>query len=295
MSIDLEKLNNLDSCELIKIENNFKPIMDIERSIIKKYRKQLWTPFIKGVKEFEMINDGDKVAVCISGGKDSLLLAKLLQEMQKHTSTNFELEFIAMDPGFNDINFEMLTNTCKNIGIDVKVFKTDIFEVVEKIAKDYPCYMCARMRRGALYDFAKQRGCNKIALGHHYDDYIETVMLNVLYGGKFAAMMPKLHATGKGNEGMELIRPMTYIRESDIIKYTKDNGIQAMNCGCVVAAGKTSSKRAEVKQILKQLREISPDIDKSIFSSTKNANITSLVGYQINGEKFSFLDNYDKE
>ncbi len=292
MSLDLNKLSSVDSCPIIEIEDNFKPIMEIERSIIKKYRKTLWTPFIKGVKEFDMINDGDKVAVCISGGKDSLLLAKLLQEMQKHTNTNFELEFIAMDPGFNDINYEMLQNTCKKIGIDVKVFDTNIFEVVEKIASDYPCYMCARMRRGALYDYAKSLGCNKIALGHHYDDYIETVMINVLYGGKFAAMMPKLHATGKGNEGMELIRPMVYIREHDIIKYTKDNGIQVMNCGCVVAAGKTSSKRAEVKQILAQLRELTPDIDKSIFAATKNANITALLGYQKDGEKFSFLDDY---
>ncbi len=294
MSIDITKLEGVDSCELIEIKDDFKPIIDIERSIIKKYRKQLWTPFIKGVKEFEMVDDGDKIAVCISGGKDSLLLAKLMQEMQRHTNTDFELEFIAMNPGFNDINYEMLTNTCKKIGIDVKVFDSNIFEVVEKIAKDYPCYMCARMRRGALYDFAKQLGCNKIALGHHYDDYIETVMINVLYGGKFQAMMPKLKATGVGNEGMELIRPLTYVRESDIIKYTKDNGIQAMNCGCVVAAGKTSSKRAEVKELLRQLRAITPDIDKSIFASTKNANITSLLGYQKDGEEFSFLDFYEE-
>lgn len=295
MSFKLTDMKNVEACARIIVEDDFKSVGEIEKSIIKKFRKELWTPFIKGIQEFEMVCNGDKIAICISGGKDSLLLAKLMQELQKHSKYTFELEFIAMNPGFNSVNYDILQNSCKKIGIDVQVFDTDIFAVVDKIARDYPCYMCARMRRGSLYDFAKQLGCNKIALGHHYDDMIETVMINVLYGGKFNAMMPKLKATSEANIGMELIRPMTYVREKDIIRFTKDNGIQAMNCGCVVAAEKTSSKRAEVKNILKQLREVDPIIDRSIFASTKNANISSLLGYEENSIKHNFLDNYDKE
>lgn len=288
--LDLEKLNSTENCTLTIAENEVKDVKEIERSIIKKYRKTLWTKFIKGVQEYEMVQDGDKIAVCISGGKDSLLLAKLLQELQKHSKYNFELKFIAMNPGFLDVNYKMLKKSCKELDIDVDIFDTEIFGIVEKIAKEYPCYMCARMRRGALYDYAKKLGCNKIALGHHYDDFIETTMINVLYGGKFNTMMPKLKATNYTS--MELIRPMVYVREADIKRFIKYTGVQAMNCGCVVVAGKTSSKRAEIKQILAQLREINEDIDKSIFASGKNVNISSIIGWEKEKEKFSFMDEY---
>ncbi len=289
--LKLSDTSGLEVCNTVFVDGPVNDVREIERSIIKKYRKQLWTPFIKGVKEFEMIEDGDKIAVCISGGKDSLLLAKLLQEMQRHGTTKFELEFIAMNPGFNDANYDMLVQSCNDLGIEVDVFKTDIFAIVEKIAKDYPCYMCAKMRRGALYDYAQSKGCNKIALGHHFTDFNETVLINVLYGGSYKAMMPKLKATNYDN--MELIRPMVYVHEDDIIRYTKHNKIRAMNCGCVVAANKTSSKRAEIKQLIKDLKTINPDVEKSIFASTKNVSTSSILGWNYNGEKSTFLDDYD--
>lgn len=285
-------LGGLEVCHTVSVGGPIKPLKEIEKSIIKKYRKQLWTPFIRGIKEYDMIADGDKIAVCISGGKDSLLLAKLLQEMQRHGQTKFELEFIAMNPGFNEGNYNLLVNTCQDLGIEVKVFKTEIFAVVEKIAKDYPCYMCARMRRGALYEYAQSLGCNKIALGHHFTDFNETVMLNVLYGGSYKAMMPKVISSNY--QGMELIRPMVYIHEDDIIRYTKYNNIRGMNCGCVVSANKTSSKRAEVKALIKNLKAINPDVEKSIFASTKNVAISSIIGWNNNGKKSIFLDNYEK-
>ncbi len=288
--LDLEKLDQVQNCELKINENPVRPVAEIERSLIKKFRKPLWTKFIKGIQEYEMIENGDKIAVCLSGGKDSYLLAKLLQELKKHSIYDFELEFIAMNPGFHEINHQMLVKGCAELGIEVKIFDTKIFKVVEKIAKDYPCYMCARMRRGALYDYAQSLGCNKIALGHHFDDFIETTMINILYAGKYNTMMPKLKA--KNYEGMELIRPMVYIREDDIRHFINYTGVQAMNCGCVVAAGKTSSKRAEIKEILKQLRMINPEIDKSIFASGKNVNITSIIGWEKEGKKYKFTDFY---
>ncbi len=290
--LDLNKLNEAENCKLEINDNPVRNLTEIERSIIKKFRKPIWTKFIRGIQEYDLIKDGDKIAVCLSGGKDSYLLAKLLQELQKHSHYNFELEFIAMNPGFHDINYQMLVKGCKELGIDVKVFDTQIFKVVEKIAKEYPCYMCARMRRGALYDYAQTLGCNKIALGHHFDDFIETTMINVLYGGKFNTMMPKLKAQNYQN--MELIRPMVYIRESDIRHFINYTGVQAMNCGCVVAAGKTSSKRAEVKAMLAQLRAINPEIDKSIFASGKNVNISSIIGWEQEGKKYKFTDNYEE-
>lgn len=286
----LSDTSNLKVCNTVLVDGPTNEVSEIERSIIKKFRKQLWTPFTKGVKEYDMINDGDSIAVCISGGKDSLLLAKLLQELQKHGATKFDLKFIAMNPGFNDANYQMLVDTCKALGIEVDIFKTDIFAIVEKIAKDYPCYMCAKMRRGALYEYAQSLGCNKIALGHHFTDFNETVLLNVLYGGSYKAMMPKVKA--KNYNDMELIRPMVYVHEDDIIKYTKYNNIRAMNCGCVVAANKTSSKRAEIKQLIKDLKKINPDVEKSIFSSTKNVSTSSIIGWNDNGVKSSFLDEY---
>ncbi len=295
MSLIKGNLEVKNHCKRIEVINDFKDIEDIERSIITKYRKTLWSKFIKGIKEYEMIEDGDKIAVCISGGKDSLLLAKLMQELQKHSKQNFELKFIAMDPGFNEVNYTILKNSCEKLNIDVNIFNTNIFNTINKIAQDYPCYLCAKMRRGALYNYAKSQGCNKIALGHHYDDFIETVLINVLYGGKFNAMMPKLKATNPKYKGIELIRPMVYVRENDIISYTKYNGIQTMNCGCVVTASKISSKRLEIKELLGELRKTNKNIDKSIFAATKNVQISSLIGWKDNEKKYSFLDKYKEE
>jgi len=291
MSLIIEKKENLDACERLIVENNFESIENIERSIIKKYRKEIWTPFMKGITDFDMIQSGDKIAICISGGKDSLLLAKCMQQLQRHSKIPFEIEYIAMNPGFNQINYDILTNSCEKIGIDVKVFDTEIFAVVDKIANNFPCYMCARMRRGSLYSYAQELGCNKIALGHHYDDFIETTMLNVLYAGNYKSMMPKLKATNFDN--MELIRPLVNVREKDIITYTQDNGIQVMNCGCVVAAKKTSSKRREVKDLLSQLRTHNPLIDKSIFASASNVSTESIIGWSDSNGNHSFLDDYD--
>ncbi len=281
------------TCTSILVEGEINSISEIEKSIIKKYRKDLWSPFIKGIKEFDMIQDGDKIAVCVSGGKDSILLAKSLQQLQRYSDVNFELKYIAMDPGFNDSNKSMLINTAKEVGIDLDVFSTEIFAIVQKIAKDYPCYMCARMRRGALYEYAQKIGCNKIALGHHFDDFIETTMLNVLYAGNYSNMMPKLKA--KNYDNMELIRPLVYVREEGIIKFTKYNKIRAMNCGCVVTSKSTSSKRQEVKELLKQLRKTDPVIDKSIFSSGKNVNVDSVMGGKIGEESFTFLSRKFQE
>ena len=279
-------------CEVLIPLSEIKPVKEIERSIIKTYRKELWSSFIKGIKEYELLQEGDKIAVAISGGKDSLLLAKLFQELQKHGNTKFELEFIAMNPGFHTINKERLKDNCNHLEIPIKIFETDIFEVVDKIANDYPCYMCARMRRGALYAKAQELGCNKLALGHHFDDIIETTMLNILYAGSYKTMVPKLKS--KNFKGLELIRPMLYIKEKDIKRYTQNNGLSPMNCGCVVAAGKTSSKRKEIKDLIANLKETFESVDMNIFRSAQNVNLDCILGYQKKGEKHSYLEFYDE-
>ncbi len=280
-------------CELLIPLSERKPLDEIEKSIIKRYRKLLWSRFTRAVKDFNLVEEGDRIAVGISGGKDSLLMAKLFQELKKHSKAKFELDFIAMDPGFHESNRSLLLSNCEYLGIPVNMFKSDIFEVVDKIASDYPCYLCARMRRGALYSKAKELGCNKLALGHHFDDVIETTLLNVLYAGNFKTMRPKLKSTNF--EGLELIRPMYYLREDDIKKYTVNSGISAMNCGCVVAASKTSSKRKEIKDLIKKLKETFKDVDKSIFMSAQNVNMDSILGWVKDGEKHSYLDFYDDE
>lgn len=278
-------------CEILIAENDRQPLRDIERSIIKKFRRKTWTQFIKAIKDYDLIQDGDKIAVAISGGKDSLLLAKMFQELHRHGMKNFELEFISMDPGFNPENRALLEEHCAYLNIPVKIFDKSIFSVVDDIANNYPCYLCARMRRGALYAFAKEQGCNKVALGHHFDDVIETVMMNVLCAGKFMTMMPKLKATNF--EGMELIRPLYLLREKDIKKWASWSGLNPMNCGCVVAAKKTSSKRREVKELIESLGSSFKDVEKSIFHSANNVHTDAILGWSSNGEKHSFLDAYD--
>jgi len=279
-------------CEFVIPVNERKPLKDIEHSITTTYRRQLWAKFNKAVRDFKLVEEGDKIGVAISGGKDSLLMAKMFQEMQKHKVSNFELEFISMDPGFHESNRKLLLNNCEYLNIPVKTFESKIFDIVDRIASDYPCYMCARMRRGALYSKAQELGCNKLALAHHFDDVIETTLLNMFYAGSFKTMLPKLKS--RNFENMELIRPMYYVREADIIKFTAENGISAMNCGCVVAAKKTSSKRREIKELIQELKKTNKEIDRAIFNAAKNVNLNSILGWQKDGKKYSFLDNYEE-
>ena len=270
---------------------------DIERSIIKKYRKLIWRRFVRGVEEYNLIQDGDKIAVCISGGKDSFLLAKCLQELKRHGKINFDLEFIVMDPGYKDINLQKIKENADILNIPVKIFDSDIFAVVDKIAQKNPCYMCARMRRGYLYNKAKELGCNKIALGHHYDDVIETILLSMIYGAEIKTMMPKLHSTNF--HGMELIRPLYLVKEEDILSWTKFNELEFINCACRFTEKsemtEDSSKRLEMKNLIKHFRKINENIDQNIFKSVENVNIDAIVGYKYKNEKHSFLDNYDEE
>ncbi|WP_101772801.1 tRNA 2-thiocytidine biosynthesis TtcA family protein [Peptostreptococcus faecalis] len=279
-------------CEVIVPDDEKKTLKEIEKSITKRYRKKLWSKFIKAVKTYKLVQEGDKVAVAISGGKDSLLMAKMFQELHRHSQVNFELEFIAMDPGYHDSIRDLLEENCKELEIPAEIYDANIFEVADKIASDYPCYMCARMRRGALYSKAKELGCNKLALGHHYDDVIETTMLNLLCAGNFKTMLPKLKATNF--EGIELIRPLYYIREEDIIKWIRYTGIWPLNCACMVAAKKTGNKRYEIKELIKNLSENFTNVEQSIFKSAENVNVDSILGWQIDGEKHDFLERFEE-
>lgn len=279
-----------EGCELITPFNDKKPLKDIERSIIKTYRKHLWSKFIKAIKEYELIQDGDKIAVAISGGKDSLLMAKLFQELNKHGNTNFELEFIAMDPGYHGEIRKLLEENCEYLNIPVHIYKTDVFEVADKVAGDYPCYMCARMRRGALYSKAKELGCNKLALGHHFNDVIETTMLNVLCSGSFKTMMPKLKADNF--ENMELIRPLYLIEEEYIKRFIQNSGIWPLNCACMVAAKRIGNKRFEIKDLIEELKKSFKNVDMSIFRAAQNVNMDMVLGWEKDREKHSFLDEY---
>ena len=277
------------SCEAVLPVTELKNIDEIERSIQKKYRKYLWSPFIKAAKEFSLIEDGDKIAVAISGGKDSILLAKLLQELQRASRTKFDLVFISMNPGFNSENLKNLKKNLDHLRIPCEIYDDNIFEIAEKMAKDYPCYMCAKMRRGSLYTKAVSLGCNKLALGHHMDDVVETVLMSMFQMSKYETMLPRLKAD---NFDIELIRPLYYVEEKDIIKFTVNNGILAMNCGCTVAAGKTSSKRRETKELIKELAKNNPDIKKNILNSTKNVNLEKILGWKAGGKKHSYLEEY---
>jgi len=290
-NIDNVKVSSIGntSCEAILPSVPLRPLNEIEKSIQKRYRSELWSPFIKGLKEFEMVKDGDRIAVAISGGKDSLLLAKLFQELKRASKTDFELVFISMNPGFNEINLINLKKNLEHLEIPCEIYNDNIFEIAEKIAKDYPCYMCAKMRRGSLYSKATSYGCNKLALGHHMDDVIETTLMSIFYMGKFETMLPKLKSD---NFDIELIRPLFYVEEKSIIKWIRNNGILAMNCGCTVAAGKTSSKRRETKELIAELVKNNPDIKKRIVQSAQNVNLEKILGWKMSGEKFSYLDNF---
>ena len=240
-----------NGCQIIVPFDERKPLKEIEKSILKKYRKYTWSKFIKAIKDYKLVEEGDKIAVAISGGKDSLLMAKMFQELKKHGQVNFDLEFIAMDPGYHPDIRQLLIDNCEYLEIPIKLFDANIFEVADEIASDYPCYMCARMRRGALYNKAEELGCNKLALGHHFDDVIETTMLNLLCAGNFKTMLPKLNSTNF--DGIQIIRPLYYIREESIIKFIQNSGIWPLNCACMVAAKKTGNKRYEIKDLIKSL------------------------------------------
>ena len=260
------------------------------------FRKTIWVNFIKGIKEFKMINKGDRIAVCISGGKDSMLLAKCIQELQKHSDEDFEAEYICMNPGYSSINRQKILDNAKLLGIPLTMFETRIFEAVDKV-DDRACYLCARMRRGYLYRKAKEMGCNKIALGHHFDDVIETILMGMFYGTQFQTMMPKLHSTNF--EGMELIRPLYFVKEADIIKWRDKNNLEFINCACKITEKNKAlniedvgSKREEMKRLLKQLRETNENVDMNIYNSTKRVNLETIISYMKDGEEVSFLDNY---
>ncbi|MFA5576625.1 MAG: ATP-binding protein [Tissierellaceae bacterium] len=278
------------SCKILAPLGDKKPLADIERSIIKTYRKHIWSKFIKAIKEYELIEDGDRIAVAISGGKDSLLMAKLFQELYKNGKQNFELEFIAMDPGYHLDVRKLLEENCQYLGIPVKIYDSDIFEVTDRIAKEYPCYMCARMRRGFLYGKARELNCNKLALGHHFNDVIETTMLNLLYAGSYKTMVPKLRA--QNFQGLELIRPLYLIEEAYIERFIQNSGIWPLNCACMVAAKKIGNKRYEIKDLIKNLKKEIPHVDMNIFRSAENVNMDGIIGWKRDQERHSFLDEY---
>ncbi|MBR1802671.1 MAG: tRNA 2-thiocytidine biosynthesis protein TtcA [Clostridia bacterium] len=272
---------------------------EIERSIITNYRKKIWKKFIQGITEFDMIQDGDKIAVCMSGGKDSMLLAKCFQELKKHRKLNFELVFLVMNPGYHEINRQKIISNAKLLNIPITMFETNIFDCVANI-EDHPCYICARMRRGYLYNKAQELGCNKIALGHHFDDVIETVLMGMLYGAQMQTMMPKLHSTS--HPGMEIIRPLYYVKEEDIISWKQKNDLEFIQCACrftenctICDNGGGGSKREEMKKLIKQLRKNYPNIDMNIMRSTQNVNLDTLISYRKDGKTYHFLDNYHEK
>ena len=271
---------------------------EIERSIIKRYRKSIWRPFIKGIQEYELIQEGDKIAVCISGGKDSMLLAKLLQELQRHGKMHFELKFLSMNPGYSPKNKEKLLSNAELLHIPLHMFDTEIFDIVKNVEEN-PCYLCARMRRGHLYKNAQDLGCNKIALGHHFDDVIETILMGMMYGGQIQTMMPKLHSTNFS--GMELIRPMYLIKEADIITWKNYNHLEFLQCACRFTEnisksgdGVGESKRQEMKEWIKKMRETSEVIDRNIFRSVHDVNLDTLIGYHNTKIQYHFLDDYEE-
>ncbi len=278
------------------MSRDLEPYKLIERSIIKKYRKDIWNPFTKAVKMYELIQSGDKIAVCISGGKDSMLMAKLMQELHRHSDVPFDLVFLVMDPGYNAENRKKIEDNAELLHIPLTIFETDIFKVASS-AGNSPCYLCARMRRGHLYSKAKELGCNKIALGHHFSDVIETTVMGMFYGSQLQAMPPKLHSTNF--EGMELIRPLYCVHEDAILSWVRYNNLEFIRCACRFtenyensADGIGNSKRQEIKMLIKELKKGNPNIEKSIFKSIHSVCLDTMVGYKTKGEEHSFLEHY---
>lgn len=270
---------------------------EIERSIIKKYRKDIWSKFVKAVKEYDLIKENDNIMVCISGGKDSFLMAKCIQELERHGNVHFNARYVVMDPGYNEYNLNMILDNAKTLNVPIEVFQSDIFDVVSKINFDSPCYMCAKMRRGYLYNKAKELGCNKIALGHHFNDVIETTLLSMFYGSEIKTMMPKLHSDNFA--GIELIRPLYLVEEESIISWRNNAELTFINCACRFTEGCSlindgTSKRKEIKELIKKLKKINPNIDRNIFKSLDNVNLNCILGTKKDGVYKSFLEEYDK-
>ena len=282
---------------LSELKVNSNKAKDIERSINKKFHKEIWSRFTAALNDYNLVEEGDKIAVCISGGKDSMLMAKLFQELKRHNKFPFEVVFLVMDPGYSPENREIIEKNAKLLNIPITVFESNIFESVLHIEKS-PCYLCARMRRGHLYNKAKELGCNKIALGHHYDDVIETVLMGMLYGGQVQTMMPKLHSTNF--DGMELIRPMYLIREDDIKRWRDYNDLHFIQCACKFTDTCTScnpdnaSKRQEIKNMIREMKKVNPQVESNIFRSVENVNIDTVIAYKKDGVKHNFLENYNK-
>ena len=271
---------------------------DIERTIIKKYRKEIWSKFVKAVQDYELINENDNIMVCISGGKDSFLLAKCVQELERHGKVKFKARYVVMDPGYNQYNRDFIIDNAKILNVPIEIFESDIFDVVANIDSKSPCYMCARMRRGYLYNKAQELGCNKIALGHHFDDVIETTLLSMIYGSEIKTMMPKLHSDNY--EGLELIRPLYLVKEDAIISWKNYNKLVFLNCACkftesVELSDKNESKRKEMKELIKELRKLNKSIDYNIFKALDNINLNCVLGTKKNGEYHSFLDDYEEK
>ena len=271
--------------------------VEIERSIIKKFRKDIWSKFIKAISDYELIKENDNIMVCISGGKDSFLLAKCIQELIKHGKFPFTAHYVVMDPGYNKVNRQLIEKNAKLLNVPIEIFETNIFDVTAKVEGN-PCYLCARMRRGYLYSKAKELGCNKIALGHHFDDVIETTLLSMLYGAEIKTMMPKLHSDNF--KGLELIRPLYLVKEEEVLAWKKYNELTFINCACrftencsIVDDG--TSKRKEMKNLVDNLRKINPSIDNNIFTSMNNINLNCVLGTKKDGKYTSFLDNYDNK
>ena len=272
---------------------------DVEQSLRKRFKKTIWSKFAKAVNTYELIKPGDHIAVCISGGKDSMLMAKCFQEIKRHNKFEFEVEYLVMDPGYSPENQKVIENNAKKLNVPIKIFESDIFESVYHVDKS-PCYLCARMRRGHLYNYAKELGCNKIALGHHYDDVIETILMGMLYGAQVQTMMPKLHSTNF--EGMELIRPLYLVREDEIKAWRDYNHLHFIQCACKFTDTCTTcnneenaSKRLEIKELIKTLKETNPYVEGNIFKSVENVNLNTVVAYKKDGVKHSFLEHYDKD
>lgn len=272
---------------------------DVEQSIRKKFRKKIWRMFAKAINIYDLVKEGDKIAVCISGGKDSMLMAKLFQELKLHNKFEFEVKFLVMDPGYSPENRKVIEENARKLNIPITIYESDIFESVYNVEKS-PCYLCARMRRGYLYKFAKDMGCNKIALGHHYDDVIETILMGMLYSGQVQTMMPKLHSTNY--EGMELIRPLYLIREQDIKSWCRYNDLHFIQCACKFTDTcatcnneENRSKRVEIKELIKTLKQVNPYVEGNIFKSVENVSLEAIVAYKIDGVKHSFLETYDEE
>ena len=270
---------------------------DVELSLRKKFKKSIWSKFTKAINTYELVKPGDKIAVCISGGKDSMLMAKCFQELKLHNKFEFEVKFLVMDPGYSEANRKVIEENAKSLNIPITIFKSDIFESVFTVEKS-PCYLCARMRRGHLYHFAQELGCNKIALGHHYDDVIETILMGMLYGAQVQTMMPKLHSTNF--EGMELIRPLYLVREDDIKAWRDYNGLHFIQCACkftdtcTTCNNENRSKRVEIKELIQTLKQVNPYVEGNIFKSVENVNLRTIIAYKEDGVKHHFLEHYDE-